>query len=301
MTNDRASQPPTGEAPRLHGVDWAIQAGVADEVMLGTRRVVRRRRRRQLALATAAVAIMLGSFAWVAPQVGPQALPPASSAVLAEPACRTLPDGSTAQLKEGAEIAVTYSPATRRIVLLRGEAHFEVVPDKSRPLVVAVDTGEVRAVGTAFSVQRAAAEVEVLVTHGRVAVDRVAETAATGATPATRTITMLDAGHHARVDVADPVGLPVVEKISPAEIQQRLAWRVPRLEFTRTPLAEAIAMINRQGTLRLALADPALGEVRISGLLRVDNVESLLRLLELEHGIQAERRADGDVVLRSGR
>ena len=116
-----------------------------------------------------------------------------------------------------------------------------------------------------------------------------------------RTITMLDAGHHARVDVADPVGLPVVEKISPAEIQQRLAWRVPRLEFTRTPLAEAIAMINRQGTLRLALADPALGEVRISGLLRVDNVESLLRLLELEHGIQAERRADGDVVLRSGR
>jgi transmembrane sensor len=90
---------------------------------------------------------------------------------------------------------------------------------------------------------------------------------------------------------------PVVEILSSAEIAQRLAWRVPRLEFTRTPLAEAVPMINQHSTIKLSLADEALGRVLISGLLRVDNIETLFRLLELEHGIKAERRGVNDVVL----
>ena len=51
---------------------------------------------------------------------------------------RTLADGSVVELNKGAEIAVDFSGAERHIRLLRGEAHFTVEPDPSRPFVVSV-------------------------------------------------------------------------------------------------------------------------------------------------------------------
>jgi ferric-dicitrate binding protein FerR (iron transport regulator) len=51
---------------------------------------------------------------------------------------------------------------------------------------------------------------------------------------------------------------------------------------------------------RLVLEDAALGGLQVSGVLRPDNVESLLRLLEKEFRIDAIRRGD-EVVLRRAR
>jgi transmembrane sensor len=90
-----------------------------------------------------------------------------------------------------------------------------------------------------------------------------------------------------------------LQSLSPAELSQRLAWRIPRLEFTRTPLREALDMVNVYNSVKLALADPALGEIRISGLLRADNTDTLLRLLEAEHGIRAERQSSTQIRLTS--
>jgi transmembrane sensor len=143
--------------------------------------------------------------------------------------------------------------------------------------------------------------VEVLVTTGRVAVDRVADNAATDRASMTQTIAMLDAGSRTLVEVEPVASKPVIEIVAPIEIDRRLAWRIPRLEFTRTPLSEAVLMINQHSPVQLSLADSALGEVRISGLLRVDNIETLFRLLEAEHGIKAEQRSSNEVVLRLGR
>jgi transmembrane sensor len=302
MTDERPTTRPSDERPLLHGVDWAVRAGVAEEVMLGARREVRRRRQKRLAVGGAAAAVVLGALVWFAPAPRQAAPMVPSSAVVNVPARQTLPDGSTVDLKEGAEITLAYTNAVRRVMLVHGEAHFEVVPNKARPFVVAVDGLEVRAVGTAFSVRRGAAEVKVLVATGRVAVDRVVTDNASQPVAA-QTVAMLDAGHETRVEVtpSPSATAPVVEAISAADLQERLAWRVPRLEFTRTPLVEAIPMINQHSAIKLSLADPSLGEMRISGLLRVDNVESLLRLLEVEHGIKAEHGEAGVVVLRPGR
>ena len=66
-----------------------------------------------------------------------------------------------------------------------------------------------RAVGTAFSVQRLPARVEVLVTTGRVAVDRVAGNPAGHGTIAPQTIALLDAGNCAVVAVAASAGIGI--------------------------------------------------------------------------------------------
>jgi ferric-dicitrate binding protein FerR (iron transport regulator) len=49
------------------------------------------------------------------------------------------------------------------------------------------------------------------------------------------------------------------------------------------------------------LADASLENVRISGVLRADHIETLLRLLDDEHGIKAEHRPDGEIVLARSR
>ncbi|MES2697833.1 MAG: FecR domain-containing protein [Verrucomicrobiota bacterium] len=303
MNNERPPASSPSDRPVLHGVDWAVQAGATDEVMLGTQRRVRRRRQERLALVATVGLCVLGVSLWVSPLSRPSAttVVASRSAVIEAPARQVLPDGSVVELKDGAVIAVAYTPGTRRIVLQRGEAHFQVVKDPARPFIVAVDAVEVRAVGTSFSVQRRTAQVEVLVTTGRVAVDRVVETQADSPPTDPQTIATLDAGNRTLVEATPSAAAPVVEPLTTTEMGQRLAWRVPRLEFTRTALSEAIPMINQHSTIKLSLADPSLGSVRISGLLRVDNVETLFHLLEVEHGIKADRLDSGEVILRRAR
>jgi transmembrane sensor len=298
------SSSPSDGRPLLHGVDWAVRAGATDAVMRGVRRRVRRRRQQRLALTGAIGAGLLGVVAWFSFGARPGALGDivVASAKIAMPVRQTLPDGSVVELKARAEISVAYAPGVRRVALLRGEAHFLVMEDKTRPFIVAVGSVEVRAVGTSFSVQRGPAEVEVVVTTGRVAVDRVAGVKPDDSTPATQTIATVDAGSRTLVEVAPTAAAPViVQPLSAVQMSQRLAWRIPRLEFTRTPLAEVIAMINEHSAIKLALGDPALGRVRISGLLRADNVETLFQLLEVEHGIKADHLGATEVILRPGR
>ena len=60
----------------------------------------------------------------------------------------TLVDGSVIQLNTDSHIQVNYEKNQRSIVLMAGEAHFEVAKDPSRPFVVKAGDGMVRAVGT---------------------------------------------------------------------------------------------------------------------------------------------------------
>ena len=58
-----------------------------------------------------------------------------------------------------------------------------------------------------------------------------------------------------------------------------------------TPLSEAAPMINRYSSRKLVLGDDSLGSVKISGVLRADNLEALQEMLAENSGIKAEVRA----------
>ncbi len=306
-----------GPAAGEHSVlDWARQEGAAERVIGDLERyLARRRRRRQRTAVAVAAVLLMGSVLWrpwdrtTEPAVANTI---ARDAKVLRPAQRTLPDGTHVELNAGAEIEVDFSGPLRRVVLRRGEGHFQVAKDPLRPFVVSAGEIEVRAVGTAFAVDRAARGVEVLVTEGRVAVEQPAATAGTAsvsepASPARPPTAMgtLDAGGRMVVtrstDQPTAPLLSEVTTVSPQAIEQRLAWRVPRLEFSATPLARAVVLFNeeaaRRGDERLVLGDPALGRVLLSGVLRADDIESLLRLLEGEFQIRAERQG-GTFVLR---
>lgn len=208
--------------------------------------------------------------------------------VVSKPERQVLSDGSVIELNRGAAIEVAYEPARRGVRLLRGEAHFAVAKDAARPFVVTVQGVEVRAVGTAFAVQAESGAVEVLVTHGRVAVGRVNAAAAP---------VLADAGSRVTVPVARAA--PSVESWSGAEFDRRLGWRGPRLELAGTPLGEAVAAFNRENRLKLRIADRELARMRMSGMFRADNAEGFAQMLAANYDVQIERNGD-ELILRSG-
>ena len=107
-----------------------------------------------------------------------------------------------------------------------------------------------------------------------------------------------------QADISAAPAKAEVVAISPNEMVDRLAWREPRVEFSDTPLAEAVAMMNRSaiaGGAWQIVIDPsaaALAHEPISGLFRADNTETFVRMLELSLPVEARRR-DRKIVLRA--
>ncbi len=249
-------------------------AGEADALLaaLAVRRRVRRQRRRALGAVLGAAAVVA---LWAGLRFRPAPADTAPLAAVARPTIRTLADGSKVALRPGAEIAVEFQPGSRGVRLLAGEALFTVAKDPARPFVVQAGDIAVRAVGTEFLVGSGRDAVSVLVTEGRIAVGRGSDE--------------VQAGAGERVVVPRGDGGTRVAPVAPSAVAAALAWRGERLEFSDTPLAEALAAVNRRAAVPLVLADPELGRRRITGVLWADDSEGFVRLLEAGFNLVAER------------
>ncbi len=202
----------------------------------------------------------------------------------------TLADGSLAELNSATQLAVTFSDVDRRVELTRGEAHFIVAKDAGRPFVVEADGVVVRALGTSFNLRVGSAQVEVLVTEGRVSVAR--ESAAVAEVAANERVLVPSTG------TLHPARLPVVERLDAAAVREALAWQGLRISFQDTPLAEAVRQFNLRNVVQLELGDTETGTLPIGGSFRVDNVDGFVRLLENGGEIVASRPDATRIVLQ---
>ncbi len=66
----------------------------------------------------------------------------------------TLPDGSKVSLNARSALDVAFTDTRRRVLLLEGEAYFEVAPDAARPFEFEIGNASVTALGTAFDIAR---------------------------------------------------------------------------------------------------------------------------------------------------
>ena len=220
-----------------------------------------------------------------------------------------LPDDSLVTLNTDTEVAVEYSAARRAIYLRRGEAHFEVAADSSRPFEVHAGERIVRAVGTAFNMRLGASgRLEVLVTKGEVrllpatAGDGGDDAKRAAAAAGTAADTSVVAGHVAIVDAGAP-GVddpdPEVRSLEPIDVDTKLAWQRGMLIFRGEPLDEMLQEVARYTTTRFVLADPALAELRVGGYFRAGDVDGLLTALRDSLDIEFERLDDDAIALRA--
>jgi transmembrane sensor len=206
---------------------------------------------------------------------------------------RILPDRSAARLNAGAQIAVLYAPGERRVRLERGEAFFTVQPEPGRPFVVEAGGVDIRAVGTAFNVQLSGDGLEVIVTHGTVALAAPASVAGSGGAA------VLQANQRAKLALAEKTPAAAVESIDHGEIQRRLSWQHGMMSFRDEALGAIVAELNRINATHIRLDDTPLAALRFSGTIRSDNVSGFARLLETAFGAEVVAADDREIRLRS--
>lgn len=157
-------------------VTWVRPSGAVEMLYKEIDAELRRRRRRAKAgVITATLAVLLVAAGWQFRSVERPVSRPPSAPIVSVPFRRVLNDGSKVELTGSTRLAVEFSKAVRRVILSEGVAHFHVASNPSRPFVVVASGVEIRAVGTAFSVELSPHQVEVIVTEGRIAMNKLGE------------------------------------------------------------------------------------------------------------------------------
>ena len=293
------NQSPESNAPQEAAFDWAEREGVHGDVLAELGRLRRRRRSRNLVglAAAAALLVAVGVVRYRPVTAVPELAQTQPSMLVYESSKLTLQDGSAVELQDDAELIPAYTAEIRAVTLLKGTAYFKVTKDPSRPFIVNAGTVGVRAVGTAFSVAVERDTVDVLVAEGRVAVERDVYPASFNA--GQYASTMVSMGEEVSVGVIDHSGPLIVKTVSTTVMVDRLAWRVPRLEFSGTSLEEVAMMFNRYNQQKLILRDTELKNLKLSGILRANNLPALVAMLRTQFQVEAEYRGSHEILLYS--
>lgn len=188
-----------------------------------------------------------------------------------------LPDGSTATINSASELTVRLAKDLRQVQLASGEAWFRVAKDAARPFRVEAGRVLVQAVGTAFSVRRKRAGVDILVTEG------VVEVWLSGAKGRR---TRLTAGQRA---FASDRAAVQIQPGDPSAVDRALAWRSGEIDLSagRT-LAAAVEEFNRYNRRKLVLGSDRLGAQELDGVFRANDPEGFARAVQTSFDVPVD-------------
>jgi transmembrane sensor len=218
-----------------------------------------------------------------------------------------LEDGSRAHLNSATKLQVRYNRDEREIVLLKGEALFDVVKDPSRPFSVKARESKVVAIGTTFSVYYNSGDIDVTVVQGQVAILPVQTPASrviqqgdtqlssagtrqeddTGTPPAPirKTGVLLKANQQIRVNEQGEVGEP--KAVDAAKLT---SWERGMLVLDGMPLRQVAREISRYvpGDVQVASDVP---DYPVTGVIEIRDQDTMLRLLSQVVPITAVRQS----------
>ncbi|PVM83423.1 FecR family protein [Caulobacter endophyticus] len=187
-----------------------------------------------------------------------------------------LSDDSVITLAAASSVSVRYGRDARDISLTKGDAMFDVRKDAKRPFRVQAGDTVVTAVGTTFEVERVSDAVQVRVFDGVVRVARDGSERRLG-----KGEWLMLASNQA----------PVGGRLEAGSYQ---AWRSDWLDADGLPLKYVIARLNRYTPQNVALHDPTLGELKVTGRFKLDRpAESLTMIAAL---LDMQARPEGQRV-----
>lgn len=183
-----------------------------------------------------------------------------------------LADGSVLTLNADSAVNLRLSGPRRRVILLRGEALFQVAQDQQRPFLVEAGDARIRVTGTAFDVERGDdGEVRLIVAQGSVAA--------------------LDNEHRLHLHANQQVRWRQGRLGDPAPIDahQALAWRRGHLVFQDRPLAAVVDDLARYHPQRLILLGDELRQQRVSGVFDTAHPDRALTAIAASLAIDLHR------------
>ncbi|MEW9570262.1 FecR domain-containing protein [Rhodanobacter sp. Si-c] len=198
----------------------------------------------------------------------------------------TLDDGTRITLNTDTRLTVAYSKTERRILLDRGEAIFDDTEDSRRPFIVQAGDRAISALGTTFDVRNDPHVFEVTLIDGKVKVGP----AASGQADTQHGETVLSPGERV---ILRPGGEQTVDRPNLEEIT---AWQRGELIFDDATLGKVVSELNRYGNTHVFLGNPALAQLRVSGVFVTrDPVEAANAIARL-HNLNVMRSGQGVVI-----
>lgn len=291
-TSVRRLQAPTDDATGEMLSPRAYHGRVPDRVhrRYGSRRTVIRWVSAVAVTVAASVAVLAG-WHWSATQAHAETIATRHG----EERSFQLADNTRVQLDSDSAISVRFDGNSRGVVLERGQAYFRVAKDPGRPFVVRVGRSLIRDVGTAFDVYRHASNVTITVAEGRIQVWNVRRQQrklarwlgwlASEGKPRGRPVAELGAGEQVRV-----TDMGQVTSLGSVNVQRALAWRYGRIAFDNESVDSVTAEFNRYNNVQIAIQDPQIGTLPISGVFDVHDVPTFVAFLESLPGAKVEWR-----------
>jgi transmembrane sensor len=229
-----------------------------------------------IGIATAIVLVLgAGTWAWVIRQ------PVTYVTAVGEQRTVQLDDGSRMILDTDTRVAVHYSGARRVVTLASGQAMFDVASEAARPFLVKAGDTEVTALGTRFDVRVSGPGARVILVEGQVAV-RQGAAAGEGWT--------LAPGQQITTSARRP-------EVIAANVPAATSWTVGRLTFENTPIAVAVAEVNRYSREPIELRDERISTIRVSGAFNAGDVDGFVAALSDLYALQTTRSAEGHLIL----
>ncbi len=201
------------------------------------------------------------------------------------PSENLLADSSMVALNVGSELVVTKSfNGTERRVKLKGEAFFEITPDKEKPFIIEADEAIIKVVGTSFDVKMDDKTVSVLVETGNVLFGK--EGKLLSLNPGERGIYHKDSK---RLEL-------ITENVSNGEEQ---FWRTHKLIFNGDHLPTIARILTEVYGKEIVIDNESLKRCRLNVTFENDSLENILDIMSLTLGLEVVE--EGNKIILKGK
>lgn len=186
----------------------------------------------------------------------------------------TLPDGTTVTLNKKSSLSYTSKfKGKTRPVTLKGEAFFNVSPDKTKPFIIKINDVTVQVVGTSFNVKNK---------NGKTTVD-----VETGIVKVSKNKDQVELRHGEKVVIADKKP-ELLKSISKGRLYNY--YRNKELVCDETPLKELVEALNEIYDVNIIIKNPSLKEKPLTTVFKDQSLDQVLEVIQETFRIEIERK-----------
>lgn len=188
----------------------------------------------------------------------------------------TLSDGSVITLNKNSSIAYNsiFKGKTRNITL-KGEAFFNVAPNKKKPFIISVNDIQVTVVGTSFNIKSNNGSTEVVVETGIVKVTKNGKT--------------VELRANEKIEVATKDSLLAKEEVNDKLYNY---YRTKEFVCDDTPLWKLIQVVNEAYNTNIIIGRNELKDLRMNTTFNNESLEQVLNVISLTFSIKVIKEGD---------
>lgn len=189
----------------------------------------------------------------------------------------TLSDGSVITLNKESvlEYPSRFKGKQRQVVLAKGEAFFDVKPNKEQPFLITTGATTIRVVGTSFNVKLKNGDIEVIVESGKVKVSRAEQSV------------FLEPGEQILISKAQ-------NKLTKGKTPDLLYnyYRTKMFVADDTPLWRMIEALNEAYGSNIEIMNPEIRNLPLNTTFNDESLEDILQVISRTFKITVENRQD---------